>query len=248
MKQENDLMKAAVTMTACVVMGIGANSSQAVVVGQDDFDSNRDFVSFSQNPAPPSTNEFMAFDITNYDDVLTQGRALLATTDQFESTMTPDVDGNAFWVSNLTDPPGVPGVLTWVFDTSGYNNLSFSFDMAGVTDDPPNPKPMVVLASIDGAPFAQLGSQTNTNGTLDFNGVELSKTSTTITLPIFETGDNLTVQFEISGDRVWYGFGDQLLFDNIQLTGDLVPEPGSLALLGLSGVAILVRRRNRRHA
>lgn len=37
------------------------------------------------------------------------------------------------------------------------------------------------------------------------------------------------------------GFGD--VFDNIQVNGTLVPEPSSLALLGLGGLAMLRRRR-----
>jgi hypothetical protein len=231
------------TTTACIVMGIGASSAQAVVIGQDDFDSNRDFVSFTQSPAAPlPENKFNSFGITSLADVTSDQQTLI---NLLPTVMTSDVDGNAFWVAGVDAPPGV---LTWVFDTSGFENLELSFDLAGVTDNKTAPKDNFLLTSVDGSPFTELASQVNANGTMVFDGSPLSTTATEFVFPIAETGDELTVQFRIGGEVptvTQYTFTSQLLFDNIQLTGDVVPEPGSLAFLGLGGMAMLMRRRRR---
>jgi len=271
MKQENDLMKAAVTMTACVVMGIGANSAQAVVIGQDDFDGNRNFVSFSQNPgAGVVTQRSDVFDIVSYTEALTSNQYEIATvqTNVFRP-MRPTIDGKAFWISDLDGPTNPntdkSGTLTWDFDVTGYENLQISFDLSDSfnhgTDDV-----LRIRTAFDGATLNNLavstavvgdytGIASDIGGTdsivtnvnlLSLGGVVFSDTlARNVILPIAGVGDTLTLQFHVEG----YGSSaDHLIFDNIQLTGDLVPEPGSLALLGLSGVAMLVRRRNRRHA
>jgi len=86
--------------------------------------------------------------------------------------------------------------------------------------------------------FAVSGEFSNSLTTLeDVSGVGTPRTSV-----LGENGAYLSAAF----------FNDNLGLPNNEavLTGSpgAIPEPGSLALLGLSGVAILVRRRNRRHA
>ena len=53
-------------------------------------------------------------------------------------------------------------------------------------------------------------------------------------------GDDLQIQLQANGAS---GGFDQANFDNVRLDTASVPEPGSLALLGLGGLALLRRRR-----
>ena len=55
--------------------------------------------------------------------------------------------------------------------------------------------------------------------------------------------------YNLNSDEVHFGFGttdDNALFDNISITGtefSVIPEPSSVMLLGLGGLALLTRRR-----
>lgn len=49
-------------------------------------------------------------------------------------------------------------------------------------------------------------------------------------------GDDLTLRFSVSGEGM-------TLFDNFVLTETVIPEPASIALLGLGGLAVFGRRR-----
>lgn len=49
--------------------------------------------------------------------------------------------------------------------------------------------------------------------------------------------------FTGSANSTLTGGGQELLVDNIGITADLIPEPSVLALVGLSGLALLIRRR-----
>lgn len=54
--------------------------------------------------------------------------------------------------------------------------------------------------------------------------------------------------FTFGDEAGYFAFGDLdsdgVTYDNIEITGTVVPEPGSLALLGLGGLMMITRRRN----
>jgi len=77
---------------------------------------------------------------------------------------------------------------------------------------------------------------------LDFNWFENGEQFT-----IWQNNATGTASFQ-NGDLKSFVFADTLSSTESFAFGSNIPEPGSLALLGLSGVAMLVRRRNRRHA
>lgn len=55
--------------------------------------------------------------------------------------------------------------------------------------------------------------------------------------------------YSLNSSEVFFGFGtveDPARFDNIEITGTAIPEPTSLGLLGLGGLALLSGRRRRR--
>lgn len=52
--------------------------------------------------------------------------------------------------------------------------------------------------------------------------------------------------YTFDSNEVWFGFGtgrSDGTFDNINITGELIPEPASIALIGLGGLAMITRRR-----
>jgi hypothetical protein len=55
-------------------------------------------------------------------------------------------------------------------------------------------------------------------------------------------GESAVIRLAFSGGT-GSGGGHHLFVDNIAVSGDLVPEPSSAALLGLGGLALILRRR-----
>lgn len=59
-------------------------------------------------------------------------------------------------------------------------------------------------------------------------------------------GPMTVANYTLNSNEVFFGFGtvdDAARFDNIVINGELIPEPGSLALLSLGGVLLAARRR-----
>jgi hypothetical protein len=89
--------------------------------------------------------------------------------------------------------------------------------------------------------LAQVGSMSGATAAQRNHSVDLTLLSDNV----WEAGTNavFTLSFTGSANSTLTGGGQELLVDNIGVTAELIPEPSSLALVALSGLALLTRRR-----
>jgi hypothetical protein len=139
-------------------------------------------------------------------------------------------NGAIFWLGNETDSIGVINMNSGTFDGSGFTEFRFGrnggvgiLNLAGgpvtIGDSTPD------IAGND-----RLNFTTGSTGSFDVTGWTQTDYET------LWTNGNLTVNGGQTGD----------FSDNFQVTGSTlttVPEPSSAALLGLGGLALILRRR-----
>lgn len=174
---------------------------------------------------------------------------------------------NHFSAEDINDAAG-PGAdtqtLTFNIDISGATGLKFSGlfgaggnDSGGTFDFRYDDEDGIrVRAQIDGGAVQNIlafesvepgGDTSNTQlrQDTDFDGIgDALGAAPTAALTLFDniditgTGSNLVLTIEVTSSA-----GDEgLAFDMIEVTGDVVPEPSSTALLGLAGLFLLGRR------
>ena len=141
----------------------------------------------------------------------------------------------------------------WQFQvaTTGLNNISVSYDQTGSNT---GPRDWIFQYSTDGTNFTDFGSQysiTNdawspTAGvnpvsfhSFDFTGISAVENAATV---YFRIVDNSTVS--INGGTVAAGGTGRL--DNITVSANPVPEPASMAALGLGALALIRKRKARK--
>lgn len=182
------------------------------------------------------------------------------------STISPALgvtgQGGSFWFgAEDTNGDGGPSTLTLTWSgisIAGYYDLQFSGlfaedDAADAAEDWDTDSIVSIQFQIDGGGYQNLlqfagQGATNTEPLrdTDFNGVgdgaALNETFTTYAVNIGGTGSSLDLRLTIAGLQD----GDEdIQFDNIQLRGT-IPEPSTLALLGIAGLAVVATRRRRR--
>lgn len=176
--------------------------------------------------------------------------------------------GSNFFAAEDMDDSAGPGTdfqtLTFTIDITGATGLKFNglfgaganeaggtFGFRGDSDDG-----LRVRAQIDGGAVQNLlafealepgGATSNQEFRQDanFDGVgddggfiPTSAMTQFSNIDITGTGTSLVLTIEVHADA-----GDEAFaFDNIEVTGDVVPEPSSTALLGLAGLFLLGRR------
>jgi len=165
---------------------------------------------------------------------------------------------NSWFAAMDINGEGGPDTQILNFDTvniAGFTGLALTVDLAedddGTNEDWDLPDFVSFEASIDGGSFFDIldiqsipdGDSFNAVPAVDTNfdgngdGTVITDTFANFTAAIAGTGSTLDLRAVISLDS-----GDEdIAIDNVGVTG--VPTPGSLALLGLGGLAAARRRR-----
>ncbi len=260
-----------------------ASASVATVIAFDNFDTNQNRVSFNATPDKSGTNglflgidadpgDFDAFGVTNRAILLGAGNDTLVDTSLSGSdgagilqSMKTD---NVFALQDVKndDNPFAPfGTAQWVFDVSGYTNLSVSIDFAAIGDfdDEDGTADDDILGFT-----AQVGSAAGAGAVQDIftftviegvsqiytlestapvafedplsvNGTLLNNNLQKFTAPVSGSDAVLTLTFNVQQDSS----SEAVVIDNILIEGDLIPEPSAAALLLLAGAMSFRRRR-----
>ena len=167
---------------------------------------------------------------------LTEGTGDLVGVTNFDNLTGPFPDGNNAY--QISDPDGTMRVTTDAVSLVGFTNTTVSIDLfVAFTGYEPDDA-IRIYATGDGGEVDLL----NTTGS-DINDLNIEGRFITYTgnLNGF-TVASLVFQFEADSDN------EQIFVDNIRFEGEAVPEPTSLALLGIVGLGGIVgqRIRNRR--
>ena len=132
--------------------------------------------------------------------------------------------------------PVTGGTLTVALaaENGGWENSGFAQDL------------FQIVADVDGdGTFETTLQGTDITGGKDIRvkGTPLTTTFTDFSFTIPDAtsaSDDLAIGF-----RILNGGGEALGIDNVRVTGELIPEPATLALLGLGGAVMLSGRRRR---
>lgn len=230
--------KTKTTLSIAATMGcfaLAATSANAAIILADDFaDADRSssdgtigaWNTVSGISAPSTTLQFFKGGTTN--------QAAL-----FDNAAN-DADG-AFDVNNNMTADGWDTTITLAVGGADISLTSLDLDLkltngSGAAQDTGNKTGQMLVEFFDAGDSsvgtADLGGNqsyptVSYQRTLDLTGISLS------------AGQTYTMVVSARGT----GFGHHKAFDAIELNGTVVPEPSSAALLGLGGLALILRRR-----
>jgi hypothetical protein len=154
--------------------------------------------------------------------------------------------------ANFSSPTGNGSTHSWTadtwlpndywqfqFSTTGYGSLALNWDQVSDLTGPTN---FVVSVSTDGSAFSNVGTVIVKQNTAGNGGVWNSTTS----IPNYHyaldlsslTGLNnqANVYVRLTASFAGLSFSSDNRIDNFDVSGAVVPEPGSLALLGFAGL------------
>lgn len=141
-------------------------------------------------------------------------------------------------VTNSSASAGGPRYNTFSFTNTGANPYvltNLSLDLARVNGTGTNLIRVMVTQQIGAGDEDEVFTATSNSATLSAKGDSLGAVA-------LASGETVTYRFYYSRQ----GTANGALIDNIQLNGDLVPEPASMAIFGLLGVGAAARRFRRK--
>lgn len=202
--------------SAAAALAMLAAPAGAVILAVEDFDG---------------TGPAWANDIASqlFEDPSSPGEGLFI---QANSGANDAFSGNSLFARDLNGETDEPDLSPFTFtfediDTTGFENLNLSFDVASqVVSD--SGSFQVFLNGVGQTPI-EFFSET---GNLTVNNISVGFSSSN---PIESFGLVLTGTLNSADDT--------FELDNFVLRGDPIPEPASVALVGLGGLALLTRRR-----
>ncbi len=223
------------TLTTLIAAGLSAGSAHAAITGF----TNADFEAGVGSQNIPGW-----FDFQSGNGDLVQSDAPAPVPD--------DADGNG-WL-NIVDSPTVAGTGAYqAFGTREATDLAYTFDFNVAERSDADFNDLIISLYYDA------GTATPADGTTplaagllladstpyDFNiGVDGPATGTasiTLSAASVGVGDTVYLAFASVDDQATPG-SQQALIDDVTVTA-VIPEPASLALVGLGGLCLLGRRR-----
>lgn len=211
-----------ITFALIAMLGI-ANAAQAAVLAEADFDGTDTW---------NYTTESAFFD-NGWDSDGYYGIVDAATwAGEFDYA---GFSGNVLGVNDLDDEGdnGNSGIESLTFDSvniSNYENVTLSFDYD---------------LSFAGTELVRYQVFVDSSG----QGLNVIATTAgdyqgTISVPVTAGAGSVYIELEYSQN----GAADVFGFDNFSVQGDVIPEPATMAVLGIGGVAMAMRRRNAKKA
>lgn len=164
--------------------------------------------------------------------------------------------GTTLGMPGSNSPPGSPsgqsgmnaiavvgtggGSLTFSLSTINYTNISFSFAAQRTATGGAN---ATVQYSLNGSTFFNLGTIIPGASSPGFAGSSINTSDYFFSFSSAALNDQANVFFRIVVPGASSASGNHR-YDNLVVQGDLIPAPGSIALVGLAGLVAGRRRRN----
>ncbi|MBX3378697.1 MAG: hypothetical protein KF805_01260 [Phycisphaeraceae bacterium] len=137
----------------------------------------------------------------------------------------------------IVGPSG--GSITIALSTMNYTNIAFSFAAQRTGTGGAN---TMVEYSLNGSDFTSLGTIVPGASSPGFAGASINPSDYFFSFNALGAANKANVFFRLTAAGASSGSGNQR-FDNLVVEGDLVPTPGSFALIGLGGLIASRRRR-----
>lgn len=252
---------------SCLLVGL-TTSAQAVTVFVEDFE-DADYTSLYGNSYTQSHADASDFGFSAGEDYFGRVDPVDGITIVTDLAFT-NQQGTGFFAgqdinhATLSQDPNVQSTATlnWTgIDITNYTNLSFSmFAAVGNNGHWWDANDSISISyQIDGGGFSSIYGIENTD---NFNSLQagIDRNNDGVSNEATGNGELLTNAFAQFGENI-AGTGssldltitiaaggftsndDDFAFDNVEISGDLVPEPSSTSLLGLGGLALILRRR-----
>lgn len=206
--------------SAAAALAMLAAPAGAVILAVEDFDGT----------GPAWANNIAS---QLFEDPSSPGEGLFI---QANSGANDAFSGNSLFARDLNGETDEPDLSPFTFtfediDTTGFENLSLSFDVAfQVVSD--SGSFQVFLNGVGQTPIEFFSEPEAETETVTVSNISVGFSSSN---PIESFGLVLTGTLNSADDT--------FELDNFVLRGDPIPEPASVALVGLGGLALLTRRR-----